>query len=189
MERDAAYAGRASRPATAFPRAAPSWSGVPDAPAPEANKTRRRIGGIVRCSMSIYRMPRGRTKIKRTRELPRIAPIAAMAIALSACGGPSRSPDLPPTPILRIKSRWAVVKVAYARVKTDPSSEAKDLGYLRKGAIVEVFAREYGREVSKDERGYWLGVRVDGGSGWIFSGYLELFDRKEQASRASAAVD
>jgi hypothetical protein len=134
-------------------------------------------------------MPRGRTKIKRAREYSRIALIAATAIALCACGAPTRSPRLPPTPILRIKSRWAVVKVAYARVKMDPSSAAKDVGYLRKGAIVEVFAREYGREVTKDERGYWLGVRVDGGSGWIYSGYLELFDRKEQASRASAAVD
>jgi hypothetical protein len=128
-------------------------------------------------------------KIKRSREFLRIALIAASAIALHACGDPSRSPRLPPTPILRIKSRWAVVTVAYARVKVDPSSAAKDLGYLRKGAMVEVFAREYGRDVTEDERGYWLGVRVDEGSGWIYSGYLEIFDRREQASRASAAVD
>jgi hypothetical protein len=151
--------------------------------------TRRRNSGIVRFSMSIDRMPRGRTKIKRTREFSRIALITAFAIALFACDGPSRSPRLPPTPILRIKSRWAVVKVAYARVKVDPSSAAKDLGYLRKGAMVEVFAREYGRDVTDDERGYWLGVRVEEGSGWIYSGYLDLFDRREQASRASAAED
>ncbi len=132
-------------------------------------------------------MPLTTGKIKRS--LGRFLALAAGAVLtlLSGCGGGSGSPELPPTPILRIRSRWAVVKAAYVRVKADPSSAAADTGYLRGGAVVEVFAREYGREVTDDEKGFWLGVRTADGSGWVYSGYLDLYDRKEQALKASAA--
>jgi hypothetical protein len=135
-------------------------------------------------------MPRERHKINiarsRTRKAAVLALGACMALSAISCGG-ERAPALPLTPILRIKSRWGVVSAAYARVKADPSSQSEDISYLRKGTLVEVFAREYGREVIDEERGLWFGVRVDGKSGWVFSGYLQVFDRREQAQRASEA--
>jgi hypothetical protein len=112
--------------------------------------------------------------------------LAAMAACLLACDPSRRAPRLPPTPILGLSQRWGVVTAAYARVKTDPSSMAQEVTYLRRGALVEIFARAYGRDVVDEEEGYWYGVRVDGKSGWIFSGYLGVYDRKEQAQRAGA---
>jgi hypothetical protein len=130
---------------------------------------------------------RAARKIKRP---PGAAALLSAVLSVSAlsCGWKPKPPSLPATPILKIQSRWAVVTSAYARIKADPSSKAADVAYARSGSIVEVFARDMGRDSIEEEKGYWYGVRAEGTTGWMFSGYLSVYDSEVQAELASKGI-
>lgn len=126
-------------------------------------------------------MPLTDAKIKAA-----ILPALILSLAiLPSCGERSKGPELPANPVLGIESRWGAVNAAYVRVKSRPSSRAEDLAYLRRAEVVEVASRAAGKDCLPEETGFWFGIGSGSSIGWVFSGYLDVYDSREKALLAS----
>jgi hypothetical protein len=115
------------------------------------------------------------------------------ALAMSTLGGCGRSGSservtLPPTPVLSIRSTWAVVKSPLLRVRADPSNQAAVLSHIRLGAVMEVLTRADKEESVENETAYWYRIDYQGLKGWVFGTYIELFDSRSKADKFSATL-
>ena len=115
---------------------------------------------------------------------------AAALLSLAACGGGSRSErvNLPPTPILTVRSTWAVVTSPLLRIREDPENKATVLSHIRLGAIVEVIAKSDKEDTVENETAYWYRVNYSGLKGWVFGSYIEVFDSKTKAEKFAETV-
>jgi len=112
-----------------------------------------------------------------------IAFALATPLALISCsrsGGTERV-ILPPTPVLSIRSTWAVVKSPLLRVRQDPSNQATVLSHIRLGAIVEVLTKSDKEESLENESAFWYRIDYQGLKGWVFGTYIEIFDSRTKA--------
>lgn len=117
--------------------------------------------------------------------------LCALATAsLGGCGrsGSSERVTLPPTPVLSIRSTWAVVKSPLLRVRGDPSNQATVLSHIRLGAVMEVLTRADKEETVENETAYWYRIDYQGLKGWVFGTYIELFDSRSKADKFSATL-
>ncbi len=117
--------------------------------------------------------------------------VCALSLAsLGGCGrsGSSERVTLPPTPVLSIRSTWAVVKSPLLRVRADPSNQATVLSHIRLGAVMEVLTRADKEEIVENETAYWYRIDYQGLKGWVFGTYIELFDSRSKADKFSATL-
>jgi len=115
------------------------------------------------------------------------------ALVFSLLGSCSRSGSservtLPPTPVLSIRSTWAVVKSPLLRVREEPSSQATVLSHIRMGAVMEILTRGDKEETIENEAAYWYRVDYQGLKGWVFGSYIELFDSRSKADKFSSTL-
>jgi uncharacterized protein YgiM (DUF1202 family) len=104
-------------------------------------------------------------------------------VALVSCsrsGGTERV-ILPPTPVLSIRSTWAVVKSPLLRVREEPSNQATVLSHIRMGALVEVLTKSDKEETLESESAFWYRIDYQGLKGWVFGTYIEIFDSRSKA--------
>jgi hypothetical protein len=87
----------------------------------------------------------------------------------------------PPTPVLTIRSAWAVVKSPYLRIREEASNKGQVLSHARMGTIVEVIAKSDTEETVENETSFWYRINYDGLKGWAFGSYLEVFDSRTKA--------
>jgi hypothetical protein len=124
----------------------------------------------------------------RTRLLLAACLLALLAAPLVSCrGSGDASIKLAPTPPLSKGQGWAVVKVAYARLKEKPSVQSRDLAHLRRGSVVEIEGRELGEPGKPEDRGFWFKLKAEGSEGYMREGELDVFSTKGQAERSSAS--
>lgn len=118
-----------------------------------------------------------------------VACLGASAV-LAACtrNGTSERVTLPPTPVLSIRSTWAVVKSPLLRVREGPSNQATVLSHIRMGAVMEVLTRGDKEETVENESAYWYRIDYQGLKGWVFGSYIELFDSRSKADKFSASL-
>ena len=111
-------------------------------------------------------------------------------MTLGACGrsGSSERVTLPPTPVLSIRSTWAVVKSPLLRVRSDPSNQATVLSHIRLGAVMEVLTRSDKEDTVESETAYWYRIDYQGLKGWVFGNYIELFETRAKADKFSATL-
>jgi hypothetical protein len=119
--------------------------------------------------------------------------LAVMAIfsilsLFASCNGPLGGVRLREDPVISMKSRYGVVNFSYVRVKQSPSSAAEDAAYVRQADIVEVHECQMGKDTLDEERGYWYRITADKTDGWVFSGYLSVYNYRSQAERTSRAL-
>ncbi len=117
--------------------------------------------------------------------------LGALALAaLGACGrsGSSEQVTLPPTPVLSIRSTWAVVKSPLLRVREEPSSQATVLSHVRLGAVMEVLTRADKEQTVENESAYWYRIDYQGLKGWVFGSYIEVFDSRSKADKFSSTL-
>jgi hypothetical protein len=109
---------------------------------------------------------------------------------LGSCGrsGSSERVTLPPTPVLSIRSTWAVVKSPLLRVREEPSSQATVLSHIRMGAVMEVLTRADKEETVENESAFWYRIDYQGLKGWVFGTYIELFDSRSKADKFSSTL-
>jgi hypothetical protein len=94
--------------------------------------------------------------------------------------------DLPSTPVLSIRSNWAVVSSPFLRLREEPLARSGVLAHIRRGAVLEVLSRTDQKEVLEDASSYWYQVSYEGLRGWVFGAFLEILDSKAKAeTRAS----
>jgi uncharacterized protein YgiM (DUF1202 family) len=110
--------------------------------------------------------------------------------ALGACGrsGSSERVTLPPTPVLSIRSTWAVVKSPLLRVRDAPSNQSTVLSHIRMSAVMEVLTRSDKEETVENESAYWYRIDYQGLKGWVFGSYIEMFDSRPKADKYSASL-
>jgi hypothetical protein len=114
-----------------------------------------------------------------------------LLLPITACG---RRPvveriELPPTPVLSIRSTWAVVTSPFLRVRAEPLANSPVLAHIRRGAVLEVLSRTEREEDLEDTRSYWYQVSYEGLRGWVFGAFLEIVDSKARAEHLAAELD
>lgn len=95
---------------------------------------------------------------------------------------------LPPTPVLSIRSTWAVVKSPLLRVREGPSNQSTVLSHIRMGAVMEVLTKSDKEENVEQESSYWYRIDYQGLKGWVFGSYIEIFDSRSKADRYSSTL-
>jgi hypothetical protein len=96
--------------------------------------------------------------------------------------------NLRPDPVVSLSFRYGVVNLSYVRVKKLPSSSAEDVAYVREADVVEVHESQMGTDVLEEERGYWYHVKAEGVDGWLYSGYISVYDYRSQAELAATML-
>jgi len=116
--------------------------------------------------------------------------LIVLALAVFACSKSSGSDrvSLPPTPVLSIRSTWAVVKSPLLRVRDQPSSQATVLVHVRMGAVVEVISKSDKEDVVENETSFWYRVNYEGLKGWVFGSYVSIFDTRTKADAFAASL-
>jgi hypothetical protein len=114
-----------------------------------------------------------------------------LLLALASCG---RRPavehiELPATPVLSIRSTWAVVISPILRLRDEPLANAAVLAHIRRGAVLEVLSRTDRREEMEQTSSYWYQVSYEGLRGWVFGAFLEIVDSKPRAESLAAELD
>jgi len=112
-------------------------------------------------------------------------------LAVASCGRrPVAAPiELPSTPVLSIRSTWAVVNSPFLRVRGEPLAKAPVLAHIRRGAVLEVLSRTDRKEEMEDASSYWYQVSYEGLRGWVFGAFLEIVDSKARAESLAAQLD
>jgi uncharacterized protein YgiM (DUF1202 family) len=111
-------------------------------------------------------------------------------LLLFSCGGSGGGErvNLPPTPVLSIRSTWAVVKSPLLRVREEPTNSSTVLSHVRMGALVEVLTKSDKMETVERESNYWYRVDYQGLKGWVFGSYIEIFDSRAKAQQYSTTL-
>ena len=100
---------------------------------------------------------------------------AALALALASCAPDEGEPALvlPPTPVLQLATRWAVVDVDILRLRDAPDAlTGRILSWLPQGARVEVLTRTADAVEVDGQTAYWYQVNHNGTRGWMFGAYM-----------------
>ncbi len=126
----------------------------------------------------------------------RVRPVVALILStlavglLASCGrsGATERVSLPPTPVLSIRSTWAVVKSPLLRVREEPTGQSVVLSHIRLGAVLEVLTKSDKEDVVENEPAYWYRIDYQGLKGWVFGSYIEIFDSREKADQYAARL-
>ena len=111
--------------------------------------------------------------------------VCVVLILLGSCGRPPEEPPLvpPPTPPLsRSVIGYGVVSSSYTQVLNEPSPESVSLGYLRRGAVVEILERRIINSRQTPEP--WIRVSHVY-QGWITEEGVQIYHNEAQAMTAS----
>jgi hypothetical protein len=116
--------------------------------------------------------------------------LSLFSLVLLSCGGSGGAErvSLPPTPVLSIRSTWAVVKSPLLRVREEPSNSSVVLSHVRMASLVEVLTKSDRTDTVERESDFWYRVDYQGLKGWVFGSYIEIFDSRAKAQQFSATL-
>ena len=133
--------------------------------------------------------PRSERRAGRALRLASAA-FAALCLCLStaSCGREGRVErvEFPTTPVLSVRSTWAVVVSPLLRVREQPDSRSTVLQHIRQGVVVEVIGKSDREDEIEGQQDYWYRINYDGLKGWVFGPYLALADSRAAADAESA---
>lgn len=122
------------------------------------------------------------------------APAAAVAVALCliavSCSREGRVDrvEFPTTPVLSVRSTWAVVVSPLLRVREQPDSRSTVLQHIRQGVVVEVIGTSDREDEIEGQQDYWYRINYDGLKGWVFGSYLVVKDSRGAAEAEAARL-
>lgn len=129
---------------------------------------------------------------KRVRfaNLVQIFALVTAALAAASCNRSSGAERviLPPTPVLSIRSTWAVVKSPLLRVRDQATGQATVLAHIRMGAVVEVISKSERQDTVENDTSFWYRVNYEGLKGWVFGSYISIFDSRAKADAFAASL-
>jgi len=123
------------------------------------------------------------TRVRLRRVLGGLLVGSALFWAVSACRkeAPVERVDLPATPVLTLRSNWAVVRSPFLRIRQEPLPRSEILAHLRRGTIMEVISKTETRETIDEATDYWYQVNYEGLRGWVFGSFIEVTDSRSRA--------
>lgn len=92
-----------------------------------------------------------------------------------------RSIILPPTSVLQVETLWGVIESPHLRLREKPSYDSRIVRYLTSGFVLEIVSRGNNKETIEGKQDYWYQINYNGVNGWVFGGYLKIFDSKGKA--------
>jgi hypothetical protein len=109
--------------------------------------------------------------------------LSVLSLLLFACQRekPVERIDLPPTPVLSVRSNWGVVRAPFLRLREQPLEKATILAHVRQGAVLEIISHTEEKETIEGESAYWYQVTYEGLRGWVFGVFLEVVETKAEA--------
>lgn len=117
-----------------------------------------------------------------------IAAIACAAALASACGaGSAGAISLEPTPIVSGGPGWGVIETAYVRLMAEPSWTSDEVGSGRRGDIGRIKGRK--RVSDGRDAGVWYRIETASGVGWVHQSGLTVYQRMEEAEKASGGAE
>jgi hypothetical protein len=121
---------------------------------------------------------------------PRGALAAAFCLAVIACSREGRIErvEFPATPVLSVRSTWAVVVSPLLRVREQPDNRSTVLQHLRQGVVVEVIGTSDREDEIEGQQGFWYRINYEGLKGWVFGPYLVMFDSRAAAEAEAARL-
>jgi uncharacterized protein YgiM (DUF1202 family) len=133
----------------------------------------------------------GRPARDGTRAL-RLLSAAAACLCLStvSCSRERRIEhvEFPTTPVLTVRSTWAVVVSPLLRVREQPDSRSTVLQHIRQGVVVEVMGKSDREDEIEGQQDYWYRINYEGLKGWVFGPYLTLCDSRAAADAEAARL-
>ncbi len=93
--------------------------------------------------------------------------------------------ELPSTPVMTVRSKWAVVASSHLRLRERPTIQSGAITTLWRNNVIEIISRDEVQQEVEGRLGYWYKVAYDGLQGWVFGAYLEMFDSESGARRAA----
>ena len=117
--------------------------------------------------------------------------LVILTFLLQSCEKPAEewNIDLPATSVLKVKSSWGLITSSHLRLREAPDPIARAVTTLWRGYVLEIQARDSELSEVEGRRDYWYRISYDGLQGWVFGGYLRLFDTRDQAERASRELE
>lgn len=112
---------------------------------------------------------------------------SVMLLSCSRSSGSERV-NLPPTPVLSIRSTWAVVKSPLLRIRDNPSNQATVLAHIRMGGVVEIIGKSDKEDTVENEVSSWYRVNFEGLKGWVFGSYIAIFDSRSKADEFASKL-
>jgi len=94
--------------------------------------------------------------------------------------------EFPTTPVLTVRSTWAVVVSPLLRVREQPDSRSTVLQHIRQGVVVEVIGKSDREDEIEGQQDYWYRINYEGLKGWVFGPYLAMFDSRAAAEAEAA---
>ena len=89
---------------------------------------------------------------------------------------------LPPITSLALGTEWGVVvDTNYLRLREKPNKQAPSTQGLTLGMVVEIISTTGEQETIEDLTAPWYNVNATGMRGWVFGGYLQLFNSRKAA--------
>ncbi|MDD3981729.1 MAG: hypothetical protein PHT55_05970 [Spirochaetales bacterium] len=108
-------------------------------------------------------------------------------LAASCSKGYNKTMRLPQDPQAVSELGWAVVKTAYARLKTSPDAASGDAGLVRGKSVFRCTARSIDPK-GLEAGGLWYKFSEEGAEGWLHQDELAIFDTEAQAKKAAQAI-
>ena len=127
-----------------------------------------------------------------TAALPALVLLLSIApLSLISCEKeqPVERIDLPPTPVLTLRSNWGVIRAPFLRLREEPLQKAKITAHLRRGSILEIISKTEAKETIDEVSSYWYQVNYGGLRGWVFGAFLEVLDSKSEAERFARELE
>ena len=114
--------------------------------------------------------------------------MGALLLGLAGC---SQTPEesrvnLPTTPVISVRPRWAVAADLYVRVRAEPSIDSVIRGHLRIGDVAEIVSISTVTNDLQGPRNIWYQVEASGFRGWALGSALELYESRSRAVNAAA---
>lgn len=115
-----------------------------------------------------------------------ITAIVLLISGLSACSRKEEEPlkvELPSTPVLTVRTSWAVISSSHLRLRERPSVESNAVTTLWQNNVLEIISRDEKKQSVEGRSDYWYQVAYDGLQGWVFGAYLEMYESETEARR------
>ena len=125
---------------------------------------------------------RGQARIGSLRRTLLLVFGAALPV-LAGCSQTSQEirVNLPVTPVISVRPRWAVAVDAYARVRSEPLTDSAIRGHLRIGDVVEIVSISTASTGMNGNHDTWYEVEVAGLRGWALGSTLEFYESRSRA--------
>ena len=98
---------------------------------------------------------------------------------------------LPPTHVLSMNANWGVIKSSHLRLREEASidSSLKTTFWNRRNVVLEIISQTNKKEKIEDKYDYWYQVSYDGLIGWVFGGYIDLYNSRDEAIRMARELN